>query len=29
MISLHAIKLALNNSMHVSDDGQGINKLRP
>ena len=23
------LKLALNKRMHVSDDGQGINKLRP
>ena len=29
MISLHALKLALNKSMHASDDEQGINKVWP
>ena len=26
---MHPLKLALNKSMHVSDDEQGINKLLP
>ena len=26
---MHALKLALNKSMRASDDGQGMNKLRP
>ena len=29
MISLHALKLALNKSMRASDDEQGIKKLWP
>ena len=29
IISLHALKLALNKSMRASDDEQGINKLWP
>ena len=29
MISLHALKLTLNKSMHASDDEQGINKPWP
>ena len=29
IISSHALKLALNKSMHAPDDEQGINKLRP
>ena len=29
MISLHALKLALNKRTHASDDEQGINKLWP
>ena len=29
IISLHAIKLALNKSMHGSDNEQGISKLWP
>ena len=29
IISLDALKLALNKSMRVSDEAQGINKLRP
>ena len=29
IISLHALKLALNKSMRASDDEQVINKLRP
>ena len=29
IISLHVLKLALNKSMHASDDEQGINKLWP
>ena len=26
---MHALKLALNKSMHASDNEQGINQLRP
>ena len=29
IISLHALKLALNKNMRASDDEQGINKLWP
>ena len=29
IISFHALKLALNKSMHASDDEQGINKVWP
>ena len=29
MISLHMLQLALNKSMHASDNEQGTNKLRP
>ena len=29
ILSLHALKLALNKSMRTSDDEQGINRLRP